>query len=225
MSRTIRSITASSRGSSPKGEYGGGTVLLWDRGTWIPLDPDPEAAYRKGSLKFTLNGEKLHGNWALVRMGGKAASERRENWLLIKERDDEAVPQSGDAVVDGQSAQRRDRPLARRDRRRSRLGLAFEPGRGRRRQPQRRRPGRCNASPAPARAGCPDDLKPQLATSVGQGAGRRRMAARDQIRRLSPARPHRGRQGPADHSRRSRLDRQIPGAGARLGAAAARHRR
>jgi bifunctional non-homologous end joining protein LigD len=86
-------------GVIPKGEYGGGTVLLWDRGTWIPVDPDPEAAYRKGSLKFALNGEKLHGKWALVRMGGKAASERRENWLLIKERDDEAMPKSGDAVV------------------------------------------------------------------------------------------------------------------------------
>src|SRR6188472_2762852 len=69
-------------GVIPEGEYGGGTVLLWDRGVWVPLNPDPEEAYRKGSLKFTLNGEKLHGNWALVRMGGKAASERRENWLL-----------------------------------------------------------------------------------------------------------------------------------------------
>jgi bifunctional non-homologous end joining protein LigD len=86
-------------GVIPEGEYGGGTVLLWDRGTWTPADPDPDAAYRKGSLKFTLNGEKLHGKWALVRMGGKAANERRENWLLIKERDDEALPQSGDAVV------------------------------------------------------------------------------------------------------------------------------
>src|SRR6516164_3158199 len=86
-------------GVIPKGEYGGGTVLLWDRGTWTPSDPDPDSAYRKGSLKFTLNGEKLHGKWALVRMGGKAAGERRENWLLIKERDDQASPQSGDAVV------------------------------------------------------------------------------------------------------------------------------
>jgi bifunctional non-homologous end joining protein LigD len=86
-------------GVIPEGEYGGGTVLLWDRGTWTPIDPDPEAAYRKGSLKFALDGEKLHGRWALVRMGGKAARERRENWLLIKERDDEAAPNSGDAVV------------------------------------------------------------------------------------------------------------------------------
>jgi bifunctional non-homologous end joining protein LigD len=87
-------------GVIPKGQYGGGTVLLWDRGTWTPEDPDPEAAYRKGSLKFRLDGEKLHGHWALVRMGGKAARESRENWLLIKERDEEAAPGSDTAVVD-----------------------------------------------------------------------------------------------------------------------------
>src|SRR5215469_6988055 len=78
-------------GVIPEGEYGGGTVLLWDRGIWAPADEDVDAAYQRGSLKFTLNGEKLHGNWALVRMGGKAAEERRENWLLIKERDEAAV--------------------------------------------------------------------------------------------------------------------------------------
>jgi bifunctional non-homologous end joining protein LigD len=86
-------------GVIPEGQYGGGTVLLWDRGTWIPAEPDPAAAFAKGMLKFELRGEKLHGNWALVRMGGKAARERRPNWLLVKERDDAALPQSGDAVV------------------------------------------------------------------------------------------------------------------------------
>src|SRR5215468_12072422 len=59
-------------GVIPEGQYGGGTVLLWDRGIWIPADPDPAAAFGKGTLKFELRGEKLHGNWALVRMGGKA---------------------------------------------------------------------------------------------------------------------------------------------------------
>src|ERR1700693_587162 len=54
----------------PTGHYGGGTVLLWDRGSWVPEGPDPEAAYRKGALKFRLDGDKLHGHWALVRMGG-----------------------------------------------------------------------------------------------------------------------------------------------------------
>jgi bifunctional non-homologous end joining protein LigD len=87
-------------GVIPKGQYGGGTVLLWDRGTWTPVEPNPEAAYQKGALKFRLDGDKLHGNWALVRMGGKAAREGRENWLLIKERDEDAVPGSDAALVD-----------------------------------------------------------------------------------------------------------------------------
>jgi bifunctional non-homologous end joining protein LigD len=87
-------------GIIPKGQYGGGTVLLWDRGRWIPEGPDPEAAYKKGSLKFRLEGEKLHGRWALVRMAGKAAKERHENWLLIKECDEVAAPGSDSALVD-----------------------------------------------------------------------------------------------------------------------------
>lgn len=86
-------------GVIPAGEYGGGAVLLWDRGTWTPAEPDPAAAYEKGALKFRLDGEKLHGNWALVRMGGHARDEGRENWLLIKERDADARPGSGDTVT------------------------------------------------------------------------------------------------------------------------------
>ncbi len=88
-------------GVIPKGEYGGGTVLLWDRGTWqlADADGDPVKAYRKGHLKFTLEGEKLHGGWNLVRMHGEKAGENRENWLLIKENDEAAVPGSADAVV------------------------------------------------------------------------------------------------------------------------------
>ena len=86
-------------GVIPEGQYGAGTALIWDRGTWTPLDPDPEAAYAKGNLKFILDGQKLHGKWALVRMGGKHAGRRGENWLLIKERDAAAVPQSADAIV------------------------------------------------------------------------------------------------------------------------------
>src|SRR6185437_14806795 len=87
-------------GVIPQGQYGGGTVMLWDRGSWIPEDADAAAAYRKGSLKFRLEGEKLTGGWALVRMGGRAAREARENWLLIKERDAAAVPGSGAAVTE-----------------------------------------------------------------------------------------------------------------------------
>jgi bifunctional non-homologous end joining protein LigD len=79
-------------GSIPKGEYGGGTVLLWDRGTWKP-ESDPHEGLRRGDLKFRLMGEKLRGSWVLVRMGKPSAPEdRKENWLLIKHSDDEAAP-------------------------------------------------------------------------------------------------------------------------------------
>ena len=73
-------------GTIPKGQYGGGTVMLWDNGTWTPHG-DIDEGLRKGSLKFELHGKKLKGKWTLVRMGGKAAQESKPNWLLIKEHD------------------------------------------------------------------------------------------------------------------------------------------
>jgi len=77
-------------GIIPKGQYGGGTVMLWDEGTWDPQAayPDVDKGLRTGSLKFILHGSKLKGKWALIRMGGKAANESKPNWLLIKEHDD-----------------------------------------------------------------------------------------------------------------------------------------
>ncbi|HEV2846555.1 MAG TPA: DNA ligase D, partial [Thermoanaerobaculia bacterium] len=87
-------------GIIPKGQYGGGTVLLWDRGVWIP-EGDPVEAYKKGRLKFRLEGEKLHGGWNLVRMGGRrSAEEGKQEWLLIKENDETAIPGSGDSIVE-----------------------------------------------------------------------------------------------------------------------------
>jgi bifunctional non-homologous end joining protein LigD len=75
-------------GIIPKGQYGGGTVMLWDRGTWEPHG-DVAAGLKKGNLKFALHGEKLKGNWVLIRMAGRAANENKPNWLLIKEHDEE----------------------------------------------------------------------------------------------------------------------------------------
>ncbi len=72
-------------GTIPEGQYGGGTVLLWDRGTWEP-EGDPHEAYENGRLTFRLDGEKLHGTWHLVRMA-KRPRERQESWLLIKAED------------------------------------------------------------------------------------------------------------------------------------------
>ncbi|CAG2154579.1 Multifunctional non-homologous end joining protein LigD [Cupriavidus yeoncheonensis] len=77
-------------GVIPPGHYGAGTVIVWDRGVWLP-DGDADAAYRAGKLKFELRGEKLHGHWTLVRMHGSRQKEQ-DAWLLIKERDDAAVP-------------------------------------------------------------------------------------------------------------------------------------
>jgi bifunctional non-homologous end joining protein LigD len=74
-------------GIIPKGQYGGGTVMLWDRGTWEP-HVDVDEGLQKGSLKFALHGQKLKGNWALIRMGGRAANASKPNWLLIKEHDE-----------------------------------------------------------------------------------------------------------------------------------------
>ena len=73
-------------GTIPKGEYGGGTVIVWDRGTWEPVG-DVKKGYAKGHLDFRLKGEKLSGEWHLVRMGNKRG-EAKENWLLIKATDE-----------------------------------------------------------------------------------------------------------------------------------------
>jgi len=73
-------------GVIPKGEYGGGTVMVWDIGTWTPEQSDVEAALKKGDLKFTLHGKKLRGSWVLVRTRGFGGSSK-PTWLLIKHRD------------------------------------------------------------------------------------------------------------------------------------------
>lgn len=73
-------------GTIPQGEYGGGTVMMWDEGTWEPK-VDPRAGLEKGHLSFALHGERLKGGWGLIRMRGDG---KRENWLLVKENDTEA---------------------------------------------------------------------------------------------------------------------------------------
>jgi bifunctional non-homologous end joining protein LigD len=78
-------------GTIPKGQYGGGTVQLWDRGTWTPEgDGDANSALAAGDLKFTLHGRRLHGSWVLVRMKGDRFGGKRTNWLLIKHHDEAA---------------------------------------------------------------------------------------------------------------------------------------
>jgi bifunctional non-homologous end joining protein LigD len=80
-------------GSIPKGEYGGGVVMLWDEGTWEP-QTDVNEGLRAGSLKFILKGRRLKGKWALIRMKPKA-EEAQDNWLLLKEKDDYSKTDNG----------------------------------------------------------------------------------------------------------------------------------
>ncbi len=79
-------------GTIPQGEYGGGTVMLWDEGWWQPLG-DVEQGRAKGSLKFLLKGARLKGKWALVKLAG--SKDGKNNWLLLKEKDDYAKDIAG----------------------------------------------------------------------------------------------------------------------------------
>src|ERR1700761_7347576 len=96
-------------GIIPKGQYGGGTVMVWDQGTWHPQPgyEDVSEGLRNGSLKFVLDGTKLHGKWPLIRMaprpkssGSRWGSSDKPNWLLIKEHDNFERPESAPAITD-----------------------------------------------------------------------------------------------------------------------------
>jgi bifunctional non-homologous end joining protein LigD len=82
-------------GTIPKGEYGGGSVIVWDEGTWAP-DHDPAAGMKKGHIDFELHGEKLTGKWHLVRLKPRAG-EKKDNWLLIKS--DDAAARPGEDIL------------------------------------------------------------------------------------------------------------------------------
>jgi bifunctional non-homologous end joining protein LigD len=87
-------------GTIPEGQYGGGTVQLWDRGYWESETGDPDLGFKKGDLKFTLYGDKLHGSWVLVRMRHDRNGGNRTNWLLIKHRDDFAKEGKANDILD-----------------------------------------------------------------------------------------------------------------------------
>lgn len=88
-------------GTIPKGQYGGGTVMLWDRGYWKPEgSKSPEEALRKGDFKFSLDGKRLHGSFVLVRMRNDRDGGKRTNWLLIKHHDDFSLEENGAAILE-----------------------------------------------------------------------------------------------------------------------------
>ena len=131
-------------GTIPDDQYGGGTVMLWDRGTWE--SDDPERGFKKGDLKFTLHGDKLHGSWVLVRMKGDRYGGKRTNWLLIKHRDEFAKEGEANDILEedrsvasgrtmaqiAQGKGKAPKPFMLAKENKSRRGLAVEPGRCRR---------------------------------------------------------------------------------------------
>ena len=143
---------ASFEGTIPARQYGAGKVIIWDRGTWQPLG-NARSSYRSGNLKFELHGEKLHGQWALVRI--KASDDKERPWLLIKHQDGYAKAASEYSVVD-------ELPQ-------SVAGGKPKPGRKGARPPKSgsRRSASAKAPPPGAvRAGLPRKLSPELATLV-----------------------------------------------------------
>ncbi len=156
-------------GVIPEGQYGSGTVMIWDQGTWTP-DFDAEFGYKKGHLKFHLNGRKLKGQWHLVRMKPKPR-EKNENWLLFKSDDEAARPTDAPDILQekphsaatGRSieaiAREKDRQWA------SGEGEITEP----KRKTKRRKPVVDPASIAKAKAAAkPGFIEPSLATATEQ---------------------------------------------------------
>jgi bifunctional non-homologous end joining protein LigD len=138
-------------GTIPEKQYGAGKVIIWDKGTWEPLD-DPLKGYEKGSLKFEMHGHKMHGKWALVRIKGKG-DEKQEPWLLIKEKDDFARPAEEFSVIDEMPDSVRELALPADARKKAAPKAAPKAKRG--------------AMPAQAaKAALPAELAPELATLV-----------------------------------------------------------
>jgi bifunctional non-homologous end joining protein LigD len=98
-------------GTIPQGQYGGGSVMLWDRGYWAPEGMTAEAGLKDGDLKFTLEGERLHGSWVLVRMKGDKFGGKRTNWLLIKHDDAYAHEGDHDALLEDARSVASGRPM------------------------------------------------------------------------------------------------------------------
>jgi bifunctional non-homologous end joining protein LigD len=233
-------------GTIPKGQYGGGTVQLWDRGYWQPEGRlTPEQALAKGDLKFTLDGDRLLGCWVLVRIKNDRMRGKRTNWLLIKHRDDHALDSEGAAILAN------DRSVAS-----SRTMAAIAAGTGRAPKPfmlagksaaadavwdsrhglaakirdaaeirgdgVTRRSSKPHAAKIKSTPGLPEFIAPQLCGKRRKACPGGGMGARNQVRRLphSNARARWGRD--AENAQGPRLDGKIRRTCARRGPIAER---
>jgi DNA ligase D-like protein (predicted 3'-phosphoesterase) len=195
-------------GTIPKGQYGGGTVQLWDRGYWIP-EGDPHEGLKRGDLKFSLEGERLMGSWVLVRMKNDRRGGKRTNWLLIKHRDDDARESDGDALLTDPKSIASGRNLD-----------EIAAGKGKAPTPFiTRKPNAAGAvwgsksMNKPAKSSTttamPRFIEPQLCKLAERAHVRSVLGARGQVRRLSHAAPRRKRRRTAPHAEGDRLDCQV----------------
>jgi bifunctional non-homologous end joining protein LigD len=211
-------------GTIPKDQYGGGTVMLWDRGYWEPEGTrTAEQALAKGDFKFTLEGERLHGGFVLVRMANDRERGKRTNWLLIKHRDEFAVDANGAAVLEeNDTSVASGRPME-----------VIAAGKGRKPKPfmlqggkvqadavwdsrsglaaEERKAGREKKASTTAARELPDFIAPAALRDPGSASFSRRLDPRDQVRRLPHPDACRGRRGDVEDPQGSRLDRQISG--------------
>jgi bifunctional non-homologous end joining protein LigD len=173
-------------GTIPKGQYGGGTVMLWDRGYWD--SDDPRRGFAKGDLKFTLDGEKLHGSWVLVRMRHDRDGGKRTNWLLIKHRDEFAregkantILEENRSVASGRTLEqiaagkgKAPKPFMTAKSRRMNADAVWHSNRGEAADARARNaPANVISAPLGARkvSVIPDFIEPQLATAVERPPG------------------------------------------------------
>jgi bifunctional non-homologous end joining protein LigD len=171
-------------GKIPEGEYGGGTVMLWDRGYWAP-EGDAERDFKKGDLKFTLDGEKLHGSWVLVRMRHDRSGGKRTNWLLIKHRDEFAREGEGNDILEADKSVASGRTMAQIAAGKGKAPKPFmlaktqamnadavwHSNRGEAHEARTRKAAAVKTVEPKQIASIPDFVKPQLCTSVEQPPG------------------------------------------------------
>ncbi len=164
-------------GTIPKGQYGGGTVQLWDRGIWAPEGMTAEDGLSKGDLKFTLHGTRLHGSWVLVRMKNDRTEGKRVNWLLIKHKDPEAREGDADALLAEDRSVASGRKMAEIEAGKGRRPIAFmsaenvaAPSADAVWQSQPK-PAAKKAKKSVAAANLPDFIQPQLCTPVERPPG------------------------------------------------------
>ncbi len=195
-------------GVIPAGQYGGGTMIVWDQGRWI-AEGDPHADYARGRLTFTLEGKRLKGKWHLVRTRGKPG-QKNEQWLLLKS-DDEAARTSGDPdILEEETTSLKS-------------GRAIEElaaqgeiriDHAAREKVENSRPGKSRrpAKVKGAKKGIlPAFVEPALAQLFESAPRGWQLAARDQARWLPHAGPHRWRPGPVADAEGPRLDAEVQG--------------